>query len=262
MKNCRELLVRFGLATVMIAVVTVTPAKWVVAKSSSAKPEPKLLADYKAANYHPKTGIWDDSSGNHSNAARPAGVVAPTLQIKATVNGSSAVSFNGKAQYLKIINALPSSHGYTVVVFAEPKGTDVQKASAIVAGGPGSLEYRIQTMSDGRNKQVLLKTATTAFGASHSAVPTKVFSMVAVATDNTGNGTFYLNGHPDGTFSGHDSFTQSIWFIGAAATGPGATPAEFFRGDIAELRVYSGVLTPRRIKALAAFFEKTYVGNH
>ena len=263
MKNCGELLVRFGLAAVMIAVVAGTSAKWAVAKSSSVKSGPKLLADYKAANYHPKIGIWDDASNNGCNAIPPVGVAAPTLVAKATPNGSPAVHFDAaKKQYLKMSHGLPPGRGYTVVAFVKPTGDNARTASAITAGGPESLEYRIQTMANGQNKQVLLKTAITAFGASHSAVPTKGFSMVAVATDNTGNGTFYLNGHPNGTFSGHDSFTQPIWFIGAAATGPGATPAEFFRGDITELRVYSGVLSPRRIKALAAFFEKMYVGNH
>ena len=262
MKNCNALLVRFGLAVVMVAVVTVTTAEWLVANSLAAKSAPKLLADYRSVNYHPKTGIWNDASGNRCNGVLPEEAVAPTRVVKATANGSPAVSFDGKKQYLKMSKGLPPGRGYTIVAFAKPQGSNARIATAIAAGGPGSLEYRIQTMSNGQNKQVLLNTAITAFGASHSPVPTNVFSMIAVATDNTGNGTFYLNGNPDGTFSGHTSFTQPVWFIGAAASGSGATPAEFFRGDIAELQVYSGVLSSERIKAIYASLEKDYSGQH
>lgn len=261
MKTYGTALVRRGLILVMVAMGLFAAVELSAAKSISTRATPKLLADYKAANYQPKTGTWTDSSRHHDRATVPTGASPPTLVAK-TAKGPLAVSFDGKDQYMKMFKGIQSDHGYTVVAFVEPLRSNARVASAVVAGGPGSLEYRIQTMSDGQSKQVLLKTATVAFGASNSSVPTNVFSTIAVTANDTGNGNFYLNGNPDGTFSGSSRFSQPVVFIGAAATGPGATPAEFFRGDIAELRVYSGVLSPRRIKALTASFTKMYGGNH
>ena len=262
MENCKALLVRFVLVAVMVVVAMLTSVELLAAKSLSIKIKSELLADYKASNYNPKTGIWNDTSGNRRNACLPKGAIAPTLMAKATANGSPAVSFDGNNQYLKMSKALLPDRGCTIVAFVEPKGRNKNMATAIIAGGPESLEYRIQTMSNGQNRQVLLNTDVTAFGASNSPVPVHTFSMVAVATNGTGNGTFYLNGNPDGTFSGHDSFTEPMCFIGAAATGSGATPAEFFRGDIAELRIYRGVLSSRRIKAICTSLKKDYSRPH
>lgn len=217
---------------------------------------PMLVADYKAANYNATTGVWTDSSGSGNNATVGAGVTAPTMLANATPNGSSAVHFGGNNSYLAITTGLPTGSGYTVLAFAEPTGTG--STYAVVGGGPGSMEYRIQTLSDG-NRQALLNTDTTAFGVSSTSVPTTSFSMIGVATDNSGNATFYLNGSPDGTTTGNTPFTQPIQQVGDAYTGAGATPNEFFVGNIAELQIYSGVLTSSQVQTVDQAFINAYV---
>ncbi len=262
LKNCSVLLNQLSVMVVAVTAVTTITAGALVAKLRPVHGVHQLLADYKAANYNPATGTWKNASSDHRGASLPKGAVAPTLVAKATANGSSAVGFDGKREYLKLSKSLPPGQGYTVVAFIDTAGRKPGTTAAIVAGGPGSLEYRMQVMTNGQDKQVLLRTATTAFGTSHSSVSANAFTMVAVATNNTGCGTFYLNGRPDGTCLGHDPFTRSLRFIGAAATGPGATPAEFFRGEIAELQIYNGVLSPRRIKVIDASLEKEYGQQH
>ena len=83
--------------------------------------------------------------------------------------------------------------------------------------------------------------------------------MIGVATDNTGNGTFYFNGNTDGTTSGTSAFSKNVSLIGASDTGSSATPNEFFIGDIAELQIYTGVLTSSQIQAVNQSFTSAYV---
>lgn len=227
--------------------------------AASVSASPVLLADYKAVNYNSATGVWADSSGNGDNATVGTGVTAPTLLADATPNGSSVVSFSGSNSYLTIATGLPTGSGYTVLAFAEPTGTTVNDTYAIVGGPPGALEYRIQTMSNGGNGQVLLNTDNTAYGASNTNVSTTAFSMVGVATDNSGNATFYLNGNTDGTTTGSSAFTSAINLIGASDTGSGATPNEFFLGNIAELQIYSGSLTSSQVQTVNQSFTSSYV---
>ncbi len=234
--------------------------------SGVASASPVLLADYKAVNYNASTGVWTDSSGNGNNAtvandpATPAN--APTLVANATPNGSSAVGFDGNYQYLGLTTQLSPSNGYTVLAFAEPMTTatsGIGGASAVVGGGPGGMEYRIQTNSNGNNMQVLLHQDVTAFGASNSLVPTSSFSMIGVATDNQGNASFYFDGNPDGTTTGSSPFNANLYLIGGADSGDNGAPTEFFVGNMAELQIYSGILTASQVQTVDESFVSAYV---
>ncbi len=199
-----------------------------------------LLVDYKAVNYNPNTGVWTDSSVNGNNAAVPVGVTAPTLLANATPNGSSAVNFTNGSQteYLSITTSLAAGSGYTVLAFAEP--TEASYFENVVGGPAGAMTYRLEP-TQGVNYQVLDNNGTT-FGSSSTGVPTSAFSMIGVATDNLGNATFYFNGSADGTTTGNDAFASPINLIGDAPTDG------LFTGSIAELQIYSGVLTPARFR--------------
>ena len=244
-----------GSLLVITALAAVAAGTSMVARVSAS---PVLLADYKAVNYNATTGVWTDSSGNGDNATVGTGVTAPTLVTNATPNGSSAVNFAADSEYLNITTGLPAGSGYTVLAFAEPTATTVNGTYAIVGGGPGALEYRIQTLNGG-NVQVLLDTDITAFGASNTAVSNNSFSMIGVATDNTGNATFYLNGSADGTTTGSNAFNSAVNLIGASDTGANASPNEFFIGNIAELQIYSGVMTSSQIQTVNESFTSAYV---
>ena len=244
-----------GSLLVITALAAVAAGTSMVARVSAS---PVLLADYKAVNYNATTGVWTDSSGNGDNATVGTGVTAPTLVTNATPNGSSAVNFAADNEYLNIATGLPEGSGYTVLAFAEPTATTGNGTYAIVGGGPGALEYRIQTLNGG-NVQVLLDTDTTAFGTSNTNVPSTAFSMIGVASDNTGNATFYLNGNADGTTTGSTAFNSAVNLIGASDTGANASPNEFFIGNIAELQIYSGVMTSSQIQTVNESFTSAYV---
>ena len=240
-------------------IAALAAATVITSMAAAVSASPELLADYKATNYNPVTGVWSDSSGNGDNATVSTGVTAPTLISNATPNGSSAVSFSGNNSYLDITTGLADGSGYTVLAFAEPTGIASGPAWAVVGGGPGAMEYRFQQQSGTGNIQVLLKTDTLAYGTSNTGVSGTAFSMVGVATDNTGNATFYLNGKADGTTTGTNAFSAPVDLLGATDSGAGATPAEFFLGDIAEIQIYSGVLSGAQIQAVNQSFINDYV---
>jgi hypothetical protein len=223
---------------------------------ATASGTPTPLVDYKAVNYNAITGGWTDSSGNGNNATLPNGATAPTLVANATPNGSSAVSFvanyTNPGVYLDITTGLAPGSGYTVLAFAEP--TEAVYLDDNLVGGPvGALAYFIGPTS-GTNYQRLGNGGTT-FGVSNTGVPTTAFSMIGVATDNVGNATFYFNGNTDGTTSGSDAFTSPINLIGAKDSPAGG----FFVGNIAELQIYSGVLTANEVQTVNQAFTNAYI---
>ncbi len=217
----------------------------------SASLSASLLVDYKAVNYNPNTGVWADSSGNANNATTPNGASSPTLLANATPNGSSAVNFaiGAQSEYLGITTGLAAGSGYTVLAFAEP--TEATYFENVIGGPTGAMTYRTQP-TNGVNYQVLGNNLTT-FGTSITGVPTSAFSMIGVATDNTGNATFYFNGNTDGTTTGSDAFTAPINLIGTAPA------AGLFTGNIAELQIYSGVLSTSQVQAVNQTFINLYV---
>ena len=226
-------------------VVVVVGASTLATVSAS----PVLLVDYKAVNYNATSGIWTDSSGNGNNATVPVTATAPTLMTNATPNGSSAVSFviNNPSEYLNITTGLAPGSGYTVLAFAEPTQA-LYISDNLVDGPSGAMTYRVSAQS-GVNHQELANGATT-FGSSNTVVPTTAFSMIGVATDNVGNATFYFNGSTDGTTTGNDAFTAPINLIGVG-----------FIGNIAELQVYSGVLTTSQVQTVNQSFINSYVNS-
>ncbi len=238
----------------VVAALAVAVAGVSTLTTVSATPAP--LVDYKAVNYDPITGVWTDSSGNGNNATLPNGAIAPTLIANATPNGSSAVSFANlfatQFQYLNITTGLAPGSGYTVLAFAEP--TEAIYLDDNLVGGPvGAMTYFIGPTS-GVNYQRLGNGGTT-FGVSNTGVPTTAFSMIGVATDNVGNATFYFNGSADGTTTGSDAFTSPLNLIGAKDS-----PASgFFVGNIAELQIYSGVLTAGDVQTVNQAFTNAYI---
>ncbi len=240
----------WGVAMLAVAAVGVSTLATVSAS-------PVLLVDYKAVNYNAITGVWTDSSGNGNNATVPVTATAPTLLANATPNGSSAVSFVagfGPQEYLDITTGLAPGSGYTILAFGEP--TEAVYLDDNLVGGPsGAVKYFIGP-TQGINYQLLGNGATT-FGSSNTGVPTTAFSMIGVATDNVGNATFYFNGSADGTTTGSSPFTAAINLIGARA----APATGFFTGNIAELQVYSGVLTTSQVQTVNQSFINSYVNS-
>ena len=218
-----------------------------------------LLVDYKAANYNPTTGIWLDSSGNGDNAAVATTFSSkPTMTANATPNGSSAVTFNGSTGFV-MTRKIASSSGYTAFAFLEPATTSGDQG--IVGGDSGNFYYRL---ANGQQAALVDQARDLANGS--AVLPTSSFSNINVASDGTNDSTgttFRFNGAADGSAGASDTFANGVYTVGYGidtgfGTG-GAGAKEFFTGQIAEIQVYSGVLTTAQRQAVEQSFINAYV---
>jgi len=219
--------------------------------TGSAMAAPILLADYKATDYDQANKKWVDSSTSAANYDATQnywpGVTVATLVPNATPNGSSAVSFTGLG-WLEMatgINAATEG-GLTFFAFVQPS---VAAAGAIIGGANGNPAWRINS-----SKQNLVRQNQALFGTGLATIPTNSFSNMNVAFDANGTGTFRFNGAADGTATG-TGFTAGVKYLGAGAN----ATSDYFKGLIAEIRIYKGVLTDAERQAVEAELTASYV---
>lgn len=221
-----------------------------------------LLAAYPASNYDAQTGIWADASG-HAHDAQWI-IAKPTITTNATPNGSDAVHFSG-SEYLTVngISSDPTT-GYTIFAFL--RATNSSSQLGIVGGGTGSLEYRIANQPPGfRDRTGPLQEAIVTWQKELNTSSTQLsiddFSNINLAINSSG-GSFRLNGADDGTITsinfGPAAFSDpiNITVIGA---GTSNNPPEAYKGDIAEIRIYAGVMTSAQRQNVESELYAAYV---
>jgi len=213
-----------------------------------------LSLQLQAANYNPTTGVWTDSSGNGDTATFANGTL-PTLAAGATPNGSSAVDIIGSnasygvGSHFSLLNPISNGSGYTIFAYIEPTGSSGSRQALTGGSGSGALEYDVY----GGN-QDFLREYLQDVGHGTATVPTSSFSLVDLAVSSTLAGSFNFNGSPDGTTSSGTAFSNPITQIGNNEGG-----GDYFNGDIAEIDIYSGVLTPAQIGTVEANLTAEYV---
>ena len=240
---------------------------------ASAADAQTLLLRLQAANYDLNSGVWTDTSGNGDNAT--VGGAAPTLVTGVTPNGSSAVAFNSAAasgasdpnNYFTLATPIAAASGYTAFVFLQPNTTSPNGSTngaggTIFGGDAGSFQYRISSAS---SKQDIVQANQSDLGASNTALPINPFDTPKSpnfssinTTTSTSGGTYRLNGSADGT-SGASNYSATINLIGTNRTDGGPGGAEYFSGDIAEIRIYSGILSDIQRLAIENEFTASYI---
>lgn len=215
----------------------------VVASGLSASAQ-SLAVQLKASNYNPTTGVWTDTSGNLDNATY-SGTSAPTVVASATPNGSSALDLTGSGSLL-LGTSIPYASGYTVFAYIEP--TTGTGRNALTGGSVNNaLEYDIYN-----GPQDYLREYLQDVGHGNATVSTSAFSLVDLAVNSSG-ASFDYNSAPDGTVGGA-TFGSPITRIGNNEGG-----GDGFIGDIAEIDIYTGVLTPTQISAVESTLTSEYV---
>jgi len=204
-----------------------------------------LLLQLQAANFNPSTGLWTATVGPNASAQTGTG----TLVTGATPNGSSVVNFNGSF-VLQLGTVIPAGTSYTAFAYVKPTGSTY--SALFGGGGSGAFEYRISNI----NKQDSVRQAQADLGSSSTALSTSAFSLIDVTVSGSGGG-YRLNGVSDGNTSG-SSFTSYIQTIGS---NQGGTGGETFNGQIAEIDIYSGVLTSGQISTVEAALTAAYVST-
>lgn len=228
-----------------------------------AQAAPVLLAQYKVSGYNATTGVWTDSSANTYDATS-AGLTKPTIVTNVTPNGSSAVNFAG-AQYLSIGNSgisSPSATGYTIFAYLSVDASQGQRgivgasrAAAAYGSGPA---YSLDVGSSQSFQQHTYRTWQPSNGPTGATGhPTDEFVNINVATTSNGS-TFRFDGALDtGTAAGmyYDSAAYPLISLGAAM--PDGTAS--FVGKIAEVRIYSGVLSDADRQTIEGELQAAYV---
>ena len=209
------------------------------------------LVQLVATNYNSGSGVWTDSSGNANNAtytnAIYTGSLNPTLDSLVTPAGGSAVNIASGGGSFQLTSSLDPSVGYTVLAYVKPSATSGRNA---LTGGSaaGALEYDIYN-----GKQDYLREYLQDVGSGNATIPTTGFSLIGLAVNSSG-AAFRLNGASDGNVAGA-TFSSPITRIGNNE-GNG----DSYVGDIAEIDIYSGVLSTLQITNLEAQLVAKYGG--
>jgi hypothetical protein len=203
------------------------------------------LVQLIATNYSPSGATWTDSSGNGNNAYY-AGSSTPTLVPFVTPNGSSAVNITSGSGSFLLSSPLAQSGGYTVFAYLMP--TNKSGAQAITGGSSsGALEYSVKN-----DKQHYAVEYVADIGDGTTNVSTNAFSLIDLAVSSSG-GAFRYNGSSDGSVAG-STFTSAITRIGNNEGG-----GDGLVGEVAEIDIYSGVLTYIQITNIEAQLTAEYV---
>ena len=206
----------------------------------------------KASNYNPTSGLWIDSSGNGDNATftlvniyGTATGPIPGLVAGVTPTGSPAVDLTGTGSML-LNTPIGYSSGYTVFAFVEP-ATGTGRNALTGGTSPNALEYDIYN-----GPQDYLQEYTADVGHGVATISTSSFSLIDLAVNSSG-ASFDLNGVSDGSVAGA-TFGSPITRIGNNEGG-----GDGFAGDIAEIDIFTGVLTPAQIGNEEAALTAEYV---
>jgi hypothetical protein len=214
----------------------------------------QLAVQLKAVNYDPTTGIWADTSGNNNTATFANGAL-PTLVAGATPSGASAVNIVGAnasygvGSHFGLLNPIASGSGYTIFAYIQPTGSSGSRQALTGGSGSGALEYDIYG-----GHQDFLREYLQDVGSGTATVPSSSFSLVDLAVSSTLAGSFNFNGALDGTTGSGTAFGNPITQIGNNEGG-----GDYFSGSIAEIDIYTGVLSPSQIATVEANFHNSYV---
>jgi hypothetical protein len=232
-----------------IASLTCAVAAGVMATAGTAGAQ-TLALELQAANYNPITGVWTDTSGNGNNAtwgpANGGTPAIPTLATGATPNGSSAVDITATGGNFAF-TGISGASGYTIFAYIAPTADTGGGRFAITGGNVQSLEYDLY-----QGHQNWLNEYIGNGGPATSTVPTGSFSLLDLAVSGAG-GAFNINETPDGT-TGAGSFSTGISRIGNNHGG-----GDSLLGDIAEIDIYTGVLSPAQIATQEGVLTADYV---
>jgi len=194
----------------------------------------KLWLDAGNPNSYSGSGTtWTDLSGNGNNA---------TLVVAPTYSGSGYFTFNGSSQYASIPSSASLTTTTPTIIIActvAASGTPMSKGQYgsywnYGINGPATTNFRLRN-NDG-------DTVSATYGTISG------MNIFAGVWDGT-NMNFYLNGNlvsQSTQFYGPVANNTGFLTIGCALYG--ATPTEFFNGNIAMIQVYNRPLSAAEIK--------------
>jgi hypothetical protein len=188
--------------------------------------------------------VWKDKSGNARDATfldvSPS-TTRPTLTAN-QVNGNCAVVFNG-TNALESSYSLPTTQAHTLFVVAGPNANGFRSVISLNAR-PGTRGQQLNVYVSGSNTWWYSGgDAGTDGNTSSIAYVSNRYDILAFYWSTTLRTQMNINGHfiPSSTASPASLLTGSTMLIGSATSG--STPYELFSGGIAEIILYTAILT-------------------
>lgn len=154
-------------------------------------------------------------------------------------NGLGTVSFSGDTvttQFLNTGGSSASTFPYTIAVVLRTSDTS---GSYTIMGpsGDGGVQFRVDQTT---GYLTLNKANVAAIGTGNVALGTAAYHLV-VATVNSTNWAFYIDGVAAGSGTHSQTLTAArTWQMGIK--GPAGASAEYFKGRIGEVMIFSSVL--------------------
>jgi hypothetical protein len=157
--------------------------------------------------------------------------LARPIYKTAQQNGLPIVRFNssGVVDFLTLDTPISLT---PFTMFAVVKPSNVGSIYSIWAGLTGSPQWRLTSQT-----QELLKQSIASIGSASSTISTSSFTAIAVTYSNP-TYRFYKQSSSDGTGSNAQTFTDSVYYLGAAFG-----TIEAFDGDIGETLIYNRLLS-------------------
>lgn len=216
---------------------------------------PNLSAWWKADSLALAAGAavssWADSGPGGFTATQATAAARPTFQT-GQINGKPVVRFDGVDDGL--VSGASSSHPETTIfAVVRPSTVTATGIYSVRAGsGSGALIFRIRDTKINFGYQAVTQAAfgTTSLAANASRVITGSYS------DSANTTAYYLDGSADG---GSTAETTSLTAGLTSAIGmePGQS-ARYFVGDIAEIIIYSRVLTASERAEVHSYLQDRY----
>lgn len=200
---------------------------------------------------------WANSAAGGAAAVQATGANQPTLQT-GEINGRPIVRFDGTNDHL-VSTASASLAATTLVAVVKPVDVvnthTVRGAGDGTSGsGSGALQYRI---SGGR--QSLVRQATAEVGTtSNTTLSTTSFSIITATFTNATSYAFYLNGTADGGGSHAETLAPGAGTTIGFNRDTGDTGGEYLGGDLAELIIYSSVLSTENRSRVHSYLSDKY----
>ena len=190
--------------------------------------------------------VWKDKSGNSRDATfllLGSSTTRPLLTAS-RVNGKCAVVFNG-TNALASSYSLPTTQAHTLFVVAGPNANGFRSVISLNAR-PGTRGQQLNVYVSGANTWWYSGGDVGTDGTTVS-IPyvSNRYDILAFYWSTTLRTQMNINGHfiPSSTASPASLRADSTLLIGSATSGASSTPVELFSGGIAEIILYTAILT-------------------
>lgn len=195
---------------------------------------------------------WPDTSSNGYTATNTSGSSSVPTFVSSSINGQPAVRFAAASSQRLVSNAPAGMAAQTIVAVMTPQTATTARTMRGGANVPGPVQFCLENgTATARLQAVKQGIANIGFSTGQPGVGTPVVTLLTYDS-NSGAYEFRINGTTSGTGTTIQTLTADTTSIGANRT------SQYFSGDIAELLVWSRVLTAGELASVDSYVQDRY----